>query len=239
MAHYAIMRLAKVKTMGHIHSLLRRWARGRSRQTYRARPGDTTERRRGADAAQRAAGRDRRLARRRPGPACRWRRSIRKNAVLSIEMMLGASPEWFTAGTRGRAGPPPGRVARSLDGVAARDVRRAERGRGSAPPRRIDPAHSGAHRPHRRAREAERPALHRRGPPSPGRTAGQLRGEDGGAGPGARGPGSVATHQEVKRWYAQREGGLARGGAGGRCRRRDRACPERSWPGLGVRPAAA
>src|SRR5207248_11637668 len=24
---------------------------------------------------------------------------IRKNAVLSMEMMLGASPEWFTAGT--------------------------------------------------------------------------------------------------------------------------------------------
>lgn len=90
MAHYAIMRLSKVKTMGHIAGLGKHVHRDRDCDTPNADPQRTP-------LNEPLAGTDN-------WPADVQARlqiapTIRKNAVLSIELMLGASPEWFTAGT--------------------------------------------------------------------------------------------------------------------------------------------
>lgn len=88
MAHYAIMRLAKVKTLGHVAGLGKHIER--ERETPNADPERTHLNERLAGTGDWHADVQARLQ---VAP------TIRKNAVLSIEMMLGASPEWFNAGT--------------------------------------------------------------------------------------------------------------------------------------------
>jgi Plasmid recombination enzyme len=88
MAHYAIMRLAKVKTLGHVAGLGRHIER--ERETPNADSERTSLNERLAGTGDWSADVQARLD---VAP------TIRKNAVLSIEMMLAASPEWFNAGT--------------------------------------------------------------------------------------------------------------------------------------------
>src|SRR5436305_1879214 len=88
MVHYAIMRSAKVKTMGHVAGLGHHIER--ERETRNAEAEQTYLNERLAGTGDWPADVQARLE---IAP------TIRKNAVLSIEMMLGASPEWFTAGT--------------------------------------------------------------------------------------------------------------------------------------------
>lgn len=88
MAHYAIMRLAKVKTLGHVAGLGKHIER--ERETRNADWERTHLNERLAGSGDWPADVQARLE---VAP------TIRKNAVLSIEMMLGASPEWWTAGT--------------------------------------------------------------------------------------------------------------------------------------------
>jgi hypothetical protein len=89
MAHYAIMRLAKVKTLGHVAGLGKHIER--ERETPNADPERTSLNERLAGTGDWYADVQARLQ---VAP------TIRKNAVLSIEMMLAASPEWFNAGTQ-------------------------------------------------------------------------------------------------------------------------------------------
>jgi len=88
MAHYAIMRLAKVKTMGHIAGLGKHIER--ERETRNADSEQTYLNERLAGSGDWPADVQARLE---VAPV------IRKNAVLSIEVMLATSPEWWTAGT--------------------------------------------------------------------------------------------------------------------------------------------
>ncbi len=88
MSHYAIMRSAKVKTMGQVAGLGKHIER--ERETLNADPERTDLNERLAGSGDWPADVEARLA---VAPI------IRKNAVLSIEMMLGASHEWWTSGT--------------------------------------------------------------------------------------------------------------------------------------------
>src|SRR5436309_3221341 len=88
MAHYAIMRLSKVKTMAHVAGLGKHVER--ERDTPNADPDRTHLNERLSGSGDWYADVQARLQ---VAPA------IRRNAVLSIEMLLGASPEWWTQGT--------------------------------------------------------------------------------------------------------------------------------------------
>ena len=87
---YAIMRLSKVKTMGHVAGLSKHVHRDRDCDTPNADPQRTPLNEPLAGTSDWHADVQARLQ---VAPI------IRKNAVLSIELMLGASHEWFTAGT--------------------------------------------------------------------------------------------------------------------------------------------
>ena len=89
MSNYAIMRLAKVKTMGHVAGLGKHIER--DRETPNADSERTSLNERLAGSGDWYADVQARLQ---VAP------TIRKNAVLSIELMLSTSPEWFTAGTQ-------------------------------------------------------------------------------------------------------------------------------------------
>jgi hypothetical protein len=88
MANYAIMRSAKVKTMGQVAGLGKHIER--ERETLNADPERTDLNERLAGSGDWPADVEARLA---VAPI------IRKNAVLSIEFCLGASHEWWTSGT--------------------------------------------------------------------------------------------------------------------------------------------
>jgi Plasmid recombination enzyme len=88
MARKAIMHLNKVKTLGNVAGLGRHVER--ERETNNADPGRTPLNERLAGTGDWLADVQSRLE---VAPI------IRKNAVLSLELMLGASPEWFNAGT--------------------------------------------------------------------------------------------------------------------------------------------
>ncbi len=88
MTNYAIMRLSKVKTIGQVAGLGKHVERERETRNADEERTDLNERLAGtgdwpADVQARLA----------VAPI------IRTNAVLSLEMVLGASPEWWTTGT--------------------------------------------------------------------------------------------------------------------------------------------
>lgn len=89
MTHYAIMRLAKVKTLAQLDGMTKHMER--ERETPNADPERTPDNERLAGTGDWRSDVEARLA---------LVPTIRSNAVLSIEMMLSASPEWFTAGTQ-------------------------------------------------------------------------------------------------------------------------------------------
>jgi Plasmid recombination enzyme len=91
MAGKAILRVAKVKTMGHIAGLGKHCERSREVATLNADPDLQYLNERLLGTGDWPADVQARL---------NLAPTIRKNAVLSIELMLTASPEWFNAGTQ-------------------------------------------------------------------------------------------------------------------------------------------